>query len=104
VLLATQSIEDLEASDMLRVAIESCPTVYFLANPNIDRARYRDLFHLNAVAAEQIAALFPRQQVLLKRPRLTKVLTLRVDADSAELFGSSEESQLSTTEETIASR
>src|SRR6202011_5801092 len=78
VLLATQSTEDLEQSEMLRVAIESCPTVFFLANPNIDRPHYRDLFHLNQTESERIATLVPRHQVLLKRPQLAKVLTVSV--------------------------
>ncbi len=76
VLLATQSSEDLERSDLLRVAIESCPTKCFLANPNIDRAVYQALFHLNDTEAERIATLVPRQQVLLKQPDVAKVLTL----------------------------
>jgi type IV secretory pathway VirB4 component len=96
VLLATQSSEDLEQSEMLRVAIESCPTVFFLANPNIDRAHYRDLFHLNQTESERITTLLSRQQVLLKRHRLAKVLTLRVDPESAHLFGASDQPELVT--------
>ena len=33
------------------------------------------------------AGLVPKRQLLLKRPRLTKVLTLAVDDESARLFG-----------------
>jgi type IV secretion system protein VirB4 len=86
VLLATQSSEDLERSEILRVAIESCPTKCFLANPNIDRTVYRELFHLNDTEAERIEILAPRQQLLLKRPDVSKVLTLSVDPESARLF------------------
>jgi type IV secretion system protein VirB4 len=86
VLLATQSSEDLERSELLRVAIESCPTKVFLANPNIDLAAYQALFHLNDTEAECIATLVPRQHVLLKRPDLAKVLTVSVDPESARLF------------------
>ena len=86
VLLATQSTEDLERSDLLRVAIESCPTKCFLANPQIDQAVYRDLFHLNETEAASIATLVPRQQFLLKQPNLAKVLNLRVDPHNATLF------------------
>ena len=71
---------------MLRVAIESCPTTCFLANPQIDRAVYRELFHLNEIEADAIATLVPRQQILLKQPGVAKVLNLRVDAESARLF------------------
>jgi type IV secretion system protein VirB4 len=86
VLLATQSSEDLERSELLRVAIESCPTTCFLANPQIDRPVYQGLFHLNETEAEAIAALVPRQQILLKQPGVAKVLNLRVDPESAALF------------------
>jgi type IV secretion system protein VirB4 len=86
VLLATQSSEDLQRSELLRVAIESCPTTCFLANPQIDRAVYQELFHLNETEAECIATLVPRQQILLKQPGVAKVLNLHVDAKSAALF------------------
>jgi type IV secretion/conjugal transfer VirB4 family ATPase len=87
VLLATQSSDDLQRSELLRVAIESCPTKCFLANPQIDRAVYQELFHLNETEVDRIAALIPRQQILLKQPRIAKVLNLHVDAESAALFG-----------------
>jgi type IV secretion system protein VirB4 len=87
VLLATQSSEDLQRSELLRVAIESCPTTCFLANPQIDRTGYQELFHLNETEAAAIATLVPRQQVLVKQPHVTKVLNLHVDAKSAALFG-----------------
>jgi type IV secretion/conjugal transfer VirB4 family ATPase len=86
VLLATQSSEDLERSELLRVAIESCPTKCFLANPQIDRAVYQSLFHLNETEADCIATLIPRQQILLKRPEVAKVLNLNVDPTSGALF------------------
>jgi len=86
VLMATQSSEDLERSDLLRVAIESCPTTLFLANPQIDQAVYQELFHLNATEAARIATLVPRQQLLLKQPHVAKVLNLRVDPQNAALF------------------
>ena len=87
VLLATQSTDDLQRSEIARVAIESCPTKFFLANPQIDRAVYQDLFHLNDTEVEKIATLIPRQQVLLKQPHIAKVLNLNVDPESAALFG-----------------
>src|SRR5437762_2176091 len=86
VLLATQSSEDLQRSELLRVAIENCPTTCFLANPQIDRAVYQALFHLNETESECIATLVPRQQFLLKQPGVAKVLNLHVDAKSAALF------------------
>ena len=86
VLMATQSSEDLQRSELLRVAIESCPTKIFLANPHIDQAVYQELFHLNATEAARIATLVPRQQLLLKQPHVAKVLNLHVDPKSAALF------------------
>jgi type IV secretion system protein TrbE len=87
VLLATQSSEDLQRSELARVAIESCPTKFFLANPQIDRPVYQDLFHLNDTETSAIAALVPRQQVLLKQGDFAKVLNVHVDPESAALFG-----------------
>jgi type IV secretion system protein TrbE len=86
VLMATQSSEDLQRSELLRVAIESCPTQIFLANPHINQTVYQDLFHLNATEAARIATLVPRQQLLLKQPHVAKVLNLHVDPKSAALF------------------
>jgi type IV secretion system protein VirB4 len=86
VILATQSSEDLQRSELLRVAIESCPTRMFLANPHIDRAMYRQLFQLNDTEVERIATLIPRQQLLLKQPHVAKVLNLQVDPLNAALF------------------
>jgi type IV secretion system protein VirB4 len=86
VLMATQSSEDLQRSELLRVAIESCPTKMFLANPHIDQAGYQELFHLNETEAARIATLVPRQQLLLKQPHVAKVLNLHVDPHNAALF------------------
>ena len=46
-ILATQSSDDLLASEMLPVAVESCPTKLFLANPGMNREAYGAAFHLN---------------------------------------------------------
>jgi type IV secretion/conjugal transfer VirB4 family ATPase len=79
-LLATQSSEDFVATDLLRTVVESCPTKFLLANPGMDLDRARTLFHLNNTEAELIRALVPRRQMLLKRPDVSKVLTLNIDA------------------------
>jgi type IV secretion system protein VirB4 len=84
--LATQNVEDFAAPDLLRTVVESCPTKVFLANPNLDVTRARELFHLNATEAAWIRELRPRQQALLKRPDLSRVITLTVDADSHQLY------------------
>jgi type IV secretion system protein TrbE len=85
-LLATQSSEDFLDRDLLRTVVESCPTKFFLANPGMDLDRARELFHLNHTEAERIAHLRPRQQALLKRPDLSKVINLHVDPQSYWIY------------------
>jgi len=87
-ILATQSSDDLWSSDMLPVVVESCPTKLFLANPDMDGAAYREGFHLNETEAALIARLIPKQQFLLKRPDMAKVLNLHVAAKDHWLFTS----------------
>lgn len=84
--LATQSIDDFASADLLRTVVESCPTKLLLANPSLDRARYADLFRLNDAELQLLADLTPRQQMLMKRPDVSKVLTLNVDARSYWLY------------------
>jgi type IV secretion/conjugal transfer VirB4 family ATPase len=85
-ILATQSTEDFATSDLLRTVIESCPTKFFLANPGMDIDRARELFHLNHTEAGLITHLLPRQQALLKRPDVAKVINLHVDPESYWIY------------------
>jgi type IV secretion system protein TrbE len=78
-ILATQTVEDFASVDLLRTVVESCPTKLLLTNPSLDRQHYADLFQLNEMELDLLTALVARQQILLKRPDLTKVLTLTVD-------------------------
>jgi type IV secretion system protein VirB4 len=78
-LLSTQTIDDFASADLLRTVVESCPTKLLLANPALDRQRYAELFQLNEAELELVTSLIPRQQLLLKRPDVTKVLSLNVD-------------------------
>lgn len=87
-ILATQSSDDLDRSEMLGVIVESCATKMFLANPGMDREAYRQTFHLNETETELIARLVPKQQVLLKRPDYSKVLNLNVDPAGYWLYTS----------------
>jgi type IV secretion system protein TrbE len=87
-ILATQSSDDLERSEMLSVVVESCPTKMFLANPGMDRGAYRETFHLNETEAALIAGLVPKQQILIKRPDFSKVVNLNVDPASYWLYTS----------------
>ena len=85
-LLATQTVDDFASADLLRTVVESCPTKLLLANPALDRARYAELFQLNEAELDLLATLMPRSQLLLKRPELTKVLTLAVDPKSYWIY------------------
>jgi len=79
-ILATQSVVELVASDMLHIVNESCPTKIFLANPNIDRKMYAEIFQLNDTQLELLESLVPKRELLLIQPRGTKKLVLEVDA------------------------
>ena len=78
--LATQSVVELAASDMLHIVNESCPTKIFLSNPNIDRKLYAEVFQLNDTQLELLESLVPKRELLLMQPRGTKKLVLEVDA------------------------
>jgi type IV secretion/conjugal transfer VirB4 family ATPase len=79
-ILATQSVVELAASDMLHIVNESCPTKIFLSNPNIDRKLYAEIFQLNDTQLELLKSLVPKRELLLIQPRGTKKLVLEVDA------------------------
>ena len=74
---------------MLPVVVESCATKMFLANPDMDRKTYREVFHLNETEADLIAGLIPKQQILVKRPDMAKVVNLNVDPKDYWLYTSS---------------
>jgi type IV secretion system protein TrbE len=84
--LATQTIDDFASADLLRTVVESCPTKLLLANPALDRSRYAELFQMNEMELDLLAALTPRRQILLKRPDVTKVLTVAVDPKSYWIY------------------
>jgi type IV secretion system protein VirB4 len=85
-ILATQTVDDFASVDLLRTIVESCPTKLLLANPAVDRRHYADLFQLNEMELDLLTGLIPRQQILLKRPDLAKVLTLAVDPKSYWIY------------------
>ncbi len=85
-LLSTQTIDDFASADLLRTVVESCPTKLLLANPALDRQQYAELFQLNEAELELVTNLIPRQQLLLKRPDVTKVLSLNVDPKSYWIY------------------
>jgi type IV secretion/conjugal transfer VirB4 family ATPase len=78
VIMATQSADDLDQSDVLRVVVESCATKIFLANPGCDASVYRDVFGLNETEIAHVTRLVPRQQLLIKQGTASKILNLNV--------------------------
>lgn len=80
--LATQSLKELEQSGMLQIVSESCPTKIFLANPEMNRDLYREAFHLNDTELELIAGLVPPGQMLVRKAQSSKKVHLNVDSVS----------------------
>jgi type IV secretion/conjugal transfer VirB4 family ATPase len=81
-ILATQSIKELEESGMLAIVAESCPTKIFLANPEMNRQVYREAFHLNDTEIEIIADLIPPGEMLIRKAQSSKKVRLNVDSVS----------------------
>src|SRR5271170_5562511 len=81
-ILATQSIKELEESGMLQIVSESCPTKIFLANPEMNREVYREAFHLNDTELDLIAGLVPPGQMLIRKAQSSKKVHLNVDSVS----------------------
>jgi type IV secretion/conjugal transfer VirB4 family ATPase len=80
-ILATQSIKELEESGMLQIVSESCPTKIFLANPEMSREVYREAFHLNDTELGIISDL-TRGQMLIRKAQTSKKVRLNVDSVS----------------------
>ncbi len=87
-ILATQSADELKKSEILNLILESCSTKIFLANPDMDTELYQGVFHLNDKEVDLITTLVPKQQMLIKRPDITKVVNLNVDPVSYWLYTS----------------
>jgi type IV secretion/conjugal transfer VirB4 family ATPase len=81
-ILATQSIKELEESGMLAIVAESCPTKIFLANPEMNRHVYREAFHLNDTELDIIADLIPPGEMLIRKAQSSKKVRLNVDSVS----------------------
>jgi type IV secretion system protein VirB4 len=88
-ILATQSGDDLQQSDILPLVLESCPTRLFLANPGMNAEIYQQHFHLNRRQVDIIRTLTPKRKMFLHTPDVSKVLTLEVDRKSYWLFTNS---------------
>ncbi len=79
-ILATQSLKELQESDLLPVVAECCPTKIFLANPEMDRTVYAEAFHLNDTELDLIAGLVPPGQMLIRKAQSSKKVRLNVDS------------------------
>jgi type IV secretion/conjugal transfer VirB4 family ATPase len=79
-ILATQSLKELEESGMLQIVSESCPTKIFLANPEMNRDLYSEAFHLNDTELDLIAGLVPPGQMLIRKAQSSKKVHLNVDS------------------------
>ncbi len=81
-ILATQSIKELEESGMLDTVAESCPTKIFLANPEMNREVYAKAFHLNDTELDIIGNLIPPGEMLIRKAQSSKKVRLDVDSVS----------------------
>ncbi|MGB6131596.1 MAG: DUF87 domain-containing protein [Acidobacteriaceae bacterium] len=79
-ILATQSVKELQVSGLLHIVAESCPTKIFLANPEMDVNLYREAFHLNDTKIDLIGGLIPPGQMIICQPQLSKKTSLEVDS------------------------
>jgi type IV secretion system protein TrbE len=81
-ILATQSLKELQDSGLLPIVSESCPTKIFLANPEMDRKVYQEAFHLNDTELNLIGELVPPGQMLIRKAQSSKKVRLNVDSVS----------------------
>jgi type IV secretion system protein VirB4 len=81
-ILATQSIKELQSSGLLEIVAESCPTKIFLANPEMNREVYAKAFHLNDTELDIIADLIPPGEMLIRKAQSSKKVRLDVDSVS----------------------
>ena len=82
--LVSQSMKDF--GKLERDIIDNCPTKYLLANPNLDRQKFREDFGLNDIELDTVEGLEAPGEVFLKQPRLSKVLKVEADPISHALY------------------
>ena len=80
--LATQSLKQLEDAGILPTVAEACPTKIFLTNPGMDREVYAEAFHLNDTELDLIAGLLPHGEMLVRKEQGSKKVRLTVDSVS----------------------
>lgn len=86
--LATQSAVDLTDTEGAQALLESLPTKFFLANPDLP-AEVQSTFRLNDSEMQTIRGLLPKRELYLRRAQEAGVLRLEVDPESYWLYTSS---------------
>ena len=79
-ILATQSLKELQESGLLPIVSECCPTKIFLANPEMDRTEYAEAFRLNSTECDLIGGLIPPGQMVIRQIHGSKKTHLAVDS------------------------
>jgi type IV secretory pathway VirB4 component len=59
---------ELAEAGVLNIINESCPTKIFLANPNIYRKLYAEIFQFTDTQLELFGSLVPKRDLLLIQP------------------------------------
>jgi type IV secretion system protein VirB4 len=86
VIFATQSLDDLERCEITGVLRDSCLTKVLLANPALDRAKYKEWFGLKDREIDVVANLEPKGPMLVKKPSGSKVVRLRVGPEKHWMY------------------
>jgi type IV secretory pathway VirB4 component len=64
--IATQSIDDMAQTNMLRAVAENSGWVVLLPNPRMDREQYKTVFKLNGKELDLVATMAPKSEGLWK--------------------------------------
>jgi type IV secretion/conjugal transfer VirB4 family ATPase len=89
IILITHALKDFEASGLLADVLMGCHTKLLCADKGFDRPLYADRLQLTETQLDLLTNLTPKKQVYLLRdghPRVDKVLTLNVDAETGWLL------------------
>lgn len=90
VVFATQTLADIDASDLARILIDSCPTRIFLPNPRAGEAASAavyERFGLNPRQIELIATARPKRQYFFQATRGSRLFELALSPAALALSG-----------------
>jgi len=76
VVMATQSLEEIDASPIFASVVDNIPTRIYLANPNAPAHRhlYLERFGLNEVQLDRIASAFPKRDYYITQPGRSRMV------------------------------